>query len=44
LPLKRKPVPGDKNMEVVMDWMPIMNEKIIEDGKEIPWYKRKNVH
>jgi hypothetical protein len=21
-----------------------MEEKIIEDGKEIPWYKGKNVH
>ena len=30
-------------MEVVMDSMPAMDEKILEDGKEIPWYQGKNV-
>jgi hypothetical protein len=44
LPLKRKPVAGDKNMQAFMNRMPGMNEKIHEDGKEIPWYKAKNVH
>jgi hypothetical protein len=42
--LKRKPVPGDRSMEVVMDRMPDIEEKIVEDGKEIPWYQGKNVH
>jgi hypothetical protein len=32
------------SMEAVMDHMPDMDEKIIEDGKEIPWYQGKNVH
>jgi hypothetical protein len=31
-------------MEAVMKRMPGMEEKIIEDGKEIPWYQGKNVH
>jgi hypothetical protein len=31
-------------MEAVMERMPNMDEKIIEDGKEIPWYQKKNVH
>jgi hypothetical protein len=44
LPLKRKPVPGDRSMEAVMDRMPDIEEKIVEDGKEIPWYQGKNVH
>jgi hypothetical protein len=44
LPLKRKPGPGDRSMEAVMEHMPDMEEKIIEDGKEIPWYQGKNVH
>jgi hypothetical protein len=44
LPLKRRPGPGDRNMEVVMERMPDIEEKIIEDGKEIPWYQGKNVH
>jgi hypothetical protein len=36
LPLKRKPVPEDRSMEAVMDRMPDIEEKIVEDGKEIP--------
>jgi hypothetical protein len=44
LPLKRRPAPGDRSMEAVMDHMPNMDEKIIEDEKEIPWYQGKNVH
>jgi hypothetical protein len=44
VPLKRKPGPGYTNMEAVMERMPDMEEKIIEDGKEIPWYQGKNVH
>jgi hypothetical protein len=44
LPLKRKPGPGDRNMQAVMERMPDMEEKIIEDGKEIPWYQGKNIH
>jgi hypothetical protein len=44
LPLKRKPRLGDRSMEAVMERMPDMEEKIIEDGKEIPWYQGKNVH
>jgi hypothetical protein len=44
LPLKRKPGPGDRSMEAVMERMPNMEEKIIEDGKEILWYQGKNVH
>jgi hypothetical protein len=44
LPLKKKPVPRDKNMEAVMDCMPSMDEKIHEDGKEIPWYEGKNIY
>jgi hypothetical protein len=44
LPLKREPGPGDKSMEAVMDSLPAMVEKILEDGKEIPWYQGKNVH
>jgi hypothetical protein len=36
LPLKRKPGPGHRSMEAVMERMPNMKEKIIEDGKEIP--------
>jgi hypothetical protein len=35
--LKRKPEPGDRSMEAVMECMLNMKEKIIEDGKEIPW-------
>jgi hypothetical protein len=31
-------------MEAVMDSMPAMDEKILEDGKEILWYQGKNVH
>jgi hypothetical protein len=42
--LKRKLGPGDRSMEAVMEHMPDMDEKIIEDGKEIPWYQGKNVH
>jgi hypothetical protein len=44
LPLKRKPGPRDRNMEAVMERMFDMEEKIIEDRKEIPWYQGKNVH
>jgi hypothetical protein len=44
LPLKRKPGPGNMSMEAIMEHMPDMEEKIIEDGKEIPWYQGKNVH
>jgi hypothetical protein len=44
LPLKRRPAPGDRSMEAVMDHMPDRDEKIIEDGKQIPWYQGKNVH
>jgi hypothetical protein len=44
LPLKRRPVPGDMSMEAVMDRMPDIDETIVEDGKEIPWYQGKNVH
>jgi hypothetical protein len=44
LPLKRKPIWGDKSMEAVIDRMPAMDKKIHEDGKEIPLYKGKNVH
>jgi hypothetical protein len=44
LPLKRRPGPGDRSMGAVMERMPDMEEKIIEDGKEIPWYQGKNVH
>jgi hypothetical protein len=44
LPLKRKPGPGDRRMEAVIERMPDMDEKIIEDGKVIPWYQGKNVH
>jgi hypothetical protein len=44
LPLKRKPGPGDMSLKAVMERMPDMDEKIIEDGKEIPWYQGKNVH
>jgi hypothetical protein len=44
LPLKRRPGPGDRSMEAVMDRMPDIEEKIVEDGKEIPWYEGKNVH
>ena len=44
LPLNRKPGPGDRSMEVVMECMPDMEEKITEDGKEISWYQRKNVY
>jgi hypothetical protein len=44
LQLKRRPGPGDRSMEAVMDRMPDMEEKIVEDGKEIPWYEGKNVH
>jgi hypothetical protein len=36
LPLKRKPGPGDRSMEAVMERMPNMEETIIEDEKEIP--------
>jgi hypothetical protein len=42
--LKRRPTPGNRSMEAVMDHMLDMDEKIIEDGKEIPWYQGKNVH
>jgi hypothetical protein len=31
-------------MEAIMERMPDIEEKIIEDGKEIPWYQGKNVH
>jgi hypothetical protein len=31
-------------MEAVMDRMPDIEKKIVEDGKEIPWYEGKNVH
>jgi hypothetical protein len=31
-------------MEAVMDRMLDIEEKIVEDGKEIPWYQGKNVH
>jgi hypothetical protein len=31
-------------MEAVMECILDMEEKIIEDGKEIPWYQGKNVH
>jgi hypothetical protein len=31
-------------MEAVMDSMPAMDEKILEDGKEIPWYQGRNIH
>jgi hypothetical protein len=44
LPLKKKPGPGNRSMEAVMDSMPAMDEKILEDGKEILWYQGKNVH
>jgi hypothetical protein len=44
LPLKRKPGPGDKSMEAVIDSMPGMDEKILEDRKEKPWYQGKKVH
>jgi hypothetical protein len=44
LPLKRKSRPGNRSMEVVMDSMPSMDDKILENGKEIPWYQGKNVH
>jgi hypothetical protein len=44
LPLKRRLGPGDRSMEAVMERMLDMEEKIIEDGKEIPWYQGKNVH
>jgi hypothetical protein len=44
LPLKRKPGPGDKSMEAVMDSIPGMDKKILKDGKEIPWDQGKNVH
>jgi hypothetical protein len=44
LPMKRKPGPRDRSLEAVMERMPDMEEKIIEDGKEIPWYQGKNVH
>jgi hypothetical protein len=44
LPLKRRPGPGDRSMEAVMDRMPDIEEKIVENGKEIPWYQRKNIH
>jgi hypothetical protein len=36
LPLKKRPALGDRSMEAVMDHMPDMDEKIIEDRKEIP--------
>ena len=42
--LKRKSGPGDRSMEAVMECMPDMEEKIIEDGKEIPWYQGKNIY
>jgi hypothetical protein len=44
LPLKRRLGPRDKSMEAVMDRMLDINDKIVEDGKEIPWYQGKNVH
>jgi hypothetical protein len=31
LPLKKRPAPEDRSMEAVMDHMPDMDEKIIED-------------
>ena len=42
--LSEKPVLRDKSIESVMDRMPAIDEKIHEDGKEIPWYEGKNVH
>ena len=42
--LKRRPALEDRSMEAVMDRMPDMDEKIIEDKKEIPWYKGKSIH
>jgi hypothetical protein len=44
LPLKRRPGPGDRSMEAVMERMPDIEENIFEDGKEIPWYQGKNIH
>jgi hypothetical protein len=44
LPLKRKSGLGDRSMEAVMEHMPDMEETIIEDEKEIPWYQGKNIH
>jgi hypothetical protein len=43
LPLMRKTGPGDRSMEAVMENMPDMEEKIIEDRNENPWYQGKNV-
>jgi hypothetical protein len=34
--LKRRLGPGDMSMEAVMERMPDIEEKIVEDGKEIP--------
>lgn len=44
LPLQRRPGPQDRGMEAVMERMPEMDEMIIEDGIEMPWYQGKNVH
>jgi hypothetical protein len=44
LPLKKKLGPGDRSMEAIMERMPDMEETIIKDGKEIPWYQGKIVH
>jgi hypothetical protein len=54
VPLKR--VPGwkpdesgevlvkDEGVDLIMDQMPDIKELVEEDGRQIPWYKGKNVH
>jgi hypothetical protein len=44
LPLRIKPLSTDKGMELVMDQILGVDKKIIEDEKEIHWYKGKDVH
>lgn len=45
IPLKRAPVPGvDIGMEAVMDSCPDYDARIVEDGREIPWWQGENVH
>jgi hypothetical protein len=34
----------DEGVDLIMDQMPDIKELVEEDGRQIPWYKGKNVH
>jgi hypothetical protein len=54
VPLKRVPrwkpdesgevLVKDEGVDLIMDRMPDIKELVEEDGRQIPWYKGKNVH